>query len=412
MKNINIKSTKKFQTIFMSFVFPFEEKEEDIAKYYILPALLMYSNYKYKTEDSFKKAKIKNYVLSYNVRSNIIGTSGCFTFNIAIPNTHSIIDLNLKNIFSFVKDCIYKPNITNNGFISSEIKREIEIIKLKAQNKEKELTGFLDLLVPRTIDDEGILKRSIYNNMDQLDKITPKNLYQFYQKNIQTKCPYIFIVGDVSKKEMTDLCLEYFDFNKDLVISQKSYYHFLKVKQEKTNMIKLNKDFKESAISMCFKFENISPKDQMRVYLLNRILASNVTHLLFNKLRTEAGLVYSVDTINRFRYNVFEIVAYANKDNLDIIKKKVLEVLAELKNPIFMDDLLKKIVADEKLLKIGEKDYQINIMDDLINDYFESWINSKKQLSLIKKTKAKDIINLVNRMKLDTCFYVMEMDNE
>ena len=90
MKNINIKSTKKFQTIFMSFVFPFEEKEEDIAKYYILPALLMYSNYKYKTEDSFKKAKIKNYVLSYNVRSNIIGTSGCFTFNIAIPNSHSI----------------------------------------------------------------------------------------------------------------------------------------------------------------------------------------------------------------------------------------------------------------------------------------------------------------------------------
>lgn len=410
MKNIIIKKTKQFETICFRLVFPFEEKEEDMAKLCLLPSMLNYMSKKYPTEEEFKKAKLNNYILSYGCNYSVIGTSGFITFNLITVNPSIIKDNSLAKVIEFLKESIYEPKVINKGFDKFEIRREIDNVKRYWQNKTRQLTGYLDLKVSSLVDDEGIFSRSIGNHLDQFDSLTPQELYTYYQDIIQSKSPYIFIIGDVKKKELTTLLSKQFDFTKPTVTSEFSYNHFLKPKE--VQYITEEKDFKESAVSLSFKFKDISSEDRPTINMLRRLLSSDITRLLFNKLRTEAGLVYSVDTLNHYRYNVFEIVAYTNNDKLELAKDKILEVLDELKNSLDIQPLIDEIIEDYKIAETENKDYQGYILDDIMDEYFKLNENKKKRLAKISNCQAIDIKNLIERMQLDTCLYVKEIDHE
>ena len=65
MQNVFIKKTKNFETFYFRIVFPYEEKDEDIAKIHLLPKMLIYMNEKLPTEEEFKKYKLAHYILSF-----------------------------------------------------------------------------------------------------------------------------------------------------------------------------------------------------------------------------------------------------------------------------------------------------------------------------------------------------------
>ncbi len=410
--NIIIKSTKNFETISFRLVFPFEETEKDIAKIRLLPQMLHYMNAKYPTEEAFKKAKLANYILGFEAQYAILGTSGFIIFNLATVDPHIIKDNNLDNIIAFLEECIYHPKIIDKGFDSFELEREKEIIKKNIAHKNKHLAGYLDHKIPPLVDNVGIYQRGLYNHLEQLDEVTPQNLYKYYQKIIGTKAPYIFVIGNVNKSQLLPILSKYFTKGKPLAISQKHYDCFLKPFRSTPQFIEEEKDFQESAVSLVFKFKDICFKDKVAISMLRRLLSSEVSNLLFNKLRSEEGLVYTVDTINSSRYGLFEIIAYTDRDKLDLAKDKIFECLEDLKKEEIVAPLLKDIIDDYVIARNESKDYKGYILDEIMDEYFETILKEKERLKLIKNCQASDIKTIVERMQLDTCLYVKEKNHE
>ncbi len=413
MKNkIIIKSTKKFETISFRLVFPFEEKEEDIAKIRLLPQMLSFMNSKYPTEEAFKKAKLENYIVGYDTQYAILGTSGFIMFNLMTVDPKLIKDNNLENIVAFLEECVYHPKLIEGGFDKFELEREKEIIRTNVNNKEKYLAGYLDYKIPPLVDNEGIFQRGIYNHLEQLDEVTPQNLYTFYQNIVEEASPYIFVIGNVKEDEITSLFNKYFKKNKQVKISQKNYNCFLKPYRKTPQVIVEEKNFKESAVALIYKFKDLKKEDKPVISMVRKLLSSEVSNILFNKLRTEEGLVYTADAINNSRYGLFEIIAYTDKDKLEYAKEKMLECLEDLKNPEIVTPLLEELIKDYLIAKKESKDYKGYILDDMMDEYFEIIKPEKARLNQIKKINAKAIKDIVSRMELDTCLYVKEKDDE
>ncbi len=411
MQNVFIKKTKNFETFYFRIVFPYEEKDEDIAKIHLLPKMLIYMNEKLPTEEEFKKYKLAHYILSFSAHHVVLGTSGFFVFNLVTVDNHILKDNDLDLIISFLADCIYHPKIINNGFDNFELEREKETLALSIKNAHLHLGSYLDIKIPEYVDDVGIFKRSITRHLADIESLTSQELYQFYQEHIASKRPYIFCIGNINKNQIIKIFNKYFDDSKPLMKSAKAYNHFLKA-HAKPKFIEEEKDFKDCSVNLVFKFQNLKPEERYLTTIINKLLTSESTNLLFNKLRVEEGLVYSVDTINSSRFNVFEIFAFTSANNLDKVKNKILEVINDLKKEELINSLLEKLKEEYKLSLISKKNYQNDLLNDVMNEYFEMIPPQKQRTKNMLNSNTKDIIDLVNRMKLDLCFMVKEKNKK
>ena len=91
MKEITITNptlikNENFETIIITVIFPYQEKIEELAKQALLPAMLMYMNEEYPTEEEFQKALKENYIVDYFAKQITVGTTNYFAFYLVIPD--------------------------------------------------------------------------------------------------------------------------------------------------------------------------------------------------------------------------------------------------------------------------------------------------------------------------------------
>lgn len=158
-KPIFIKN-ENFQTILINIIFPYQEKEEELAKQALLPAMLVYITEKYPTEELFQKKLKENYILSYSARQITIGTTAAFNFHLEIPDKKTLKKDVIEKQVELFSEAIFHPKIENEGFDNFELKREKENLKLKIRNSEKSFKAYLSNQTAKLVDNEGIFSRN------------------------------------------------------------------------------------------------------------------------------------------------------------------------------------------------------------------------------------------------------------
>ncbi len=407
-----INQTKDFETITIRLVFPFEEQIDNLAKNEILPNMLVYMSQKYDTEEKFKTQKLENYILSLNCSTHVIGTSGFFIFNLVIPDPKILPENRLKEALELLKETVYNPKVDDNGFDQFQLNREIKNIKISLENCPKNLRGYISYRVDKLLDDENIYSRDLIYYQEQLEELDTKSLFKYYQEVIQKNNPYIFVSGNIDKTTITNLLKKYFyDISKNYAPCLKNYNYFL-VPRKDAQIIKDIKNFKQSGICIVFKIKNFSIADQNILKQVRNLLNFQSTRLLFNKLRTQEKLIYSASAKSSSRFGLLKIEAFVDKNKLEYTKEKILEVIEEIKDEKYIQNLLPTIIEDYRLSRLRLLDDRYFKLDDIMDQFLGL---SKKYDDVYQEMisiKAKDITNLTSRFVLDTILYVQEENNE
>lgn len=410
-KPVVVKNTD-FQTILIQVMFPFKKGCNDLAHICLLPELLNYMNNKYKTESEFTLGRKKLMILDTSASRSFLGENGYFSFTMTVPDTYALGSDLLDKQFDFFKEFIYNPRIENDEFLKFELDKKIGNIKRGIDNCLKNMMPYQSYKIKNLIDDEGYLSESLINNQELLDKVTTKSLYEFYLENIKNNQPVIYVFGNVNEERINTLCDKYLYLDKFNTI-EKEYNldYFLKPRKEVQN-IEEDSTFKDSAITYIYKVKDMKNEDIIYLRLLKDLLNSLSSRLLSKKLRDENDLIYSSKVVSYDHFGVFEITALINKDNVSIVKEKILEVVEDLKNEELIAPLLENIIDRKRLnlLKVLDDKYE------LFSDYVVSDLGLEYSLedtyNEVKKIKAKDISNFVNRLVLDTIYFLKEAEYE
>lgn len=408
-----IVENKDFQTIQIKVIFPFQEKEEDLAKITLLPNLLMYMNKFYETEEKFQRARKEKYILGVNCSKMMVGTSGAFCFNMMVPDTLALGLNMLEEQFAFFEKMIYHPKIINAGFDEFEVEREKRNLRIGISNMKKNLRSYQAVKGLELIDNEGILSRNVLNHSEQIDLITPQNLYQFYLEKISKSTPLVFVMGNVKKEEIIKYVNMY--LNKgypNQITLVKNYNHFLQPIRDKVQLVDEKSHFKDSSISMFYKVSEMSEKDFFYMRLVRDLLTSLSSRLLSKKLRDELELIYSSKVVSYSRFGVFEITAFIHKDKKDIVIEKIKEVLEELKNIEVIRPLLENIKERRRIGLIKSLDNKNGILDDVILQVFEIEKSMYDNYEIIKNIQVEEIACFIDRLKLDTIYFIEEEEDE
>lgn len=402
--NLHMINTDRFKTVNVEVILSNKIKKEEITITNFLSSILAYTTKKYPTKNSLAIKMQDLYSARIFTSCYRIGNLYNVDFNLSMLDEKYSEEGMFEETLDLLKDILFDPNVNLSEFDTNSfnvIKNEeiAQIERFKEDSRKYSIIKMLNLL-----DENSVFSYNGYGYMDDLSKITPKNLYEFYQEFIKRSTVDIFVVGDI-------------DFNKtEKIIKEKFKFRTLK-KTKKNPLLEVKKYRKKPQV--IFEEDNTNQSkltigcliDEMtkfeREYVLNiynLILGATADSKFFKNIREKYSMCYYVSSVGNKLDNLFIITSGISKENFE---KMITLINKE------MHDMIDGNFSDEDIE--NAKRYYLSILEEvedkpsqIISSYYAidligiDEIETRKE-KIMKVTK-EDIRILASKVNIDTIF--------
>ena len=400
-----------FQTIQIKVLFPFEEDIEQLANISLLPSMLHYMNEIYPSEEEFQLAKKELYILSLRCSKTIIGTTGCFVFNLVVPTIEALGKNLLEKQIQFLHDVIYRPLIIDDGFSSFELEREKKNLENGISNAFKNMHSYQDIHIRKYMDTDGFLSRDIAWHPDLISQVTPKSIYKYYYDNIVMNQPVVYIMGDDKNDEIFSLCQKHLYSKKYSDVFREGHFHYFLKPREQVLTIEEDTIFKDSSLSIVYKVKDMKKEDKVMLLLVRDLLSSLSSRLLSQKLRDERDLIYSSKVIAYPHYGAFEITAFIQKKHRNEVERAIYEVIEDIQKEDIIDPLFQNIKERKRINLIRKLDNKYLLFEDFILHDLGIDLTMEENYEIVQNISTHELCSFIKRFQLDTVYFLKESEN-
>ena len=210
--NLHMIKTDRFKTINVEIILRRDVKKEEITSTNFLAAILSYTTKKYPTENALARKMQDLYSVKIFPTCYRIGNFYNVDFNMFLLNEKYSEKKMFEESLELLSDIIFDPNVKDDKFdkdsfdvVKNEEKSQIE--RIKEDSRKYSLIKML-----QNLDNNKAFSYTEFGYMEDLLKITPSNIYEFYKKFINDSVIDIFIVGDIDFDETERLIKDKFKF--------------------------------------------------------------------------------------------------------------------------------------------------------------------------------------------------------
>ncbi len=397
--------TDRFKKCHIEVIFNEDMKKENIMKRCFLNRMLAYSSSNYKTKIA-KNIRLEELYDSYfYTDTSKAGDTLSSTFSFDFLNPKYCDKNFLKEMLDFIFDILNKPNIKNKCFDKESFKAVKNMLeaKIKSYKENPENVAFDEAI--NIMDKDSSLNYLIPGSLDDLKKVTPNNLYSYYQEVYQKINCDILIIGDLDMDYVVREIEKRYKFVGDKTYQIKTSAP-LKEKAKEEIVIKKDK-YNQSILVMGYNCNNISFfEKQITAVLINKILSSGLEGKLPKYLREDNSLCYYVYTEPKPFNDVLMICAAVNKKDF----KKASELIKKAIDEVKKGKISKEELANAKISLINYLETIDDRQNTLINDYYMTSLGFfptiKERKEGIKNTTVKDIMKVANKLKINTTFFL------
>ena len=408
--HLHLIKTKKFKTITIEVNFRRKIIKEEITIRNLLKAVLLNTNKNYKTEREFIKETENLYDLKLISSNMRIGNYSNLSFKIRFLNeTFTEPSMNEYSI-AFLMDVLFNPDIIAQSFQKEEVEKCKKKIEKSIQKlKDNKLKYTLFKLLETT--ENKPYSYNSFGYIDDLEQITPENLYKYYKSMLNDDYVDVFIVGDIDSTIMKTLFKKYFKINtfkkekNNILVSElEPRKRIKKIKEESTA--------NASQLTALCTLNNLTEYERKYVLLVfNEILGGSSNSLLFDTVREKNSYAYYVNSSAKAYDNILLIYAGIEKGNSENVLKLIRKTLQNITKGEFETKLLES--AKETL--IASIKASTDSPTGIINTYFAKvLVNSdtfETRIAKIKQVKKEDIITISKKIALHTV-YLLEGANK
>lgn len=419
-KNINIKdgitlheiNTDKFKTNLIAVFLTTKLKRENVTKNALIPAILRRGTKKLKTQEEISKRLEEMYGAEFDCGLDKTGDNQVLKFyietindNFLPENDSNLLEEAIKNIF----DIVFNPYVENNGFKEDYLEQEKnnirQIIEGKIDNKARYA---LDRCIEEMYKNQNFgLYRFGY--VEDLEKITANELYEYYKELISNCKIDIFVSGIIDDK-LEKIVRE--NENIDKANSREAQYNLIKLEKKENVQIKTivdNMDVTQGKLILGLDVNIDDDELRYTVSLYNSILGGSANSKLFQNVREKANLAYiASSSYLRYKSNIF-IKCGIEIDNYEKALNIIKEQLEDMKKGNFTEEDIenskKGILAGIKTID-DEQDTQITF-------FFGHEVTGQKTTieeysEKIKKVSKQDIIDVANLININTIYFLRD----
>ena len=403
--NLYTVKTDRFKNCHLEIVFRNKAKKEEIMFRKFLIELLTFNTKKYKSQ---KELKIHLEDLYDTVLYSLLSRVGsCFftTYCIDFLNPKYCEEGYLDEVLNLAIESLYNPNVENNQFDEQSFNIIKNNILTEIQSSKENIKGSAYRRLFELMDENSYLSYNMLGTKEDVEKVTPKNLYEFYQKMLNSDYCDIYIIGNLDM----DYVASYFEkyFQQRIIKTEELSLYYKVQPRKKINVVKEQKNIAQGNLLVgCNIINSTEENRDIIAYLYNFILgAGSLDTKLGTYLRQDNSLCYTVNSIYQ-KYDS-SIIIYAGIDPnnyekaLKLIKKSLKEMTIN--------------ITDEELENAKKSlSTSLNMIIDnpssIINNYlFRNVANLKtveERLEQLKNITVDQIKTYAKNVKINTVYMV------
>ena len=409
--NLHIIKTTKFKTITVEVNFREKMSKDSITMRNLLKSVLLSTNKNFQNERELIKETENLYDLKLISSNTRIGNYSNLAFKIRFLNEKYTEKSMNEYSIGFLLDVIFNPDVENNSFkkeIVNKCKLKLEkSIKSLSDNK---LKYALFKLLETTVDKP--YSYNSYGYLEDLEKINPQNLYEYYQKVINTNYIDVFVVGDVNTDDIKEIFKNNFKANtfkkvqNDLLISE------LKPRQRIKKVVEKDTVNQTQLTLLCSLNDLTTFERKYTLLVYGELLGGSSNSLLFDTVREKNSYAYYINASAKAYDNILMIYSGIEPGNSDNVLKLIKKTLQNISKGKFDDKQLES--AKETI--ISSIKASMDSPAGIINTYYAKiLIDSllfKERMENISKVTKEDIMELSKKINLNTLFLLEGETNE
>ena len=309
-----------------------------------------------------------------------------------LPNNEDLSKTSIEMLLNIVM----KPYLVNGKFDDDYVEQEKENLKKVIESrKDNKDTYATNRLLEEMFKEEpyGLYK---FGNIDEIDNITSKKLYEKYKELIKNSEKYVQIVGDVENLNIESYNID----EKEITISKE----FPVKISEKENIVKEQMDVTQGKLVIGLNTPN---NKQEVIALYNTILGKGANSKLFLNVREKEGLAYSAGSTYLKRNNAIII-----STGIEVLKyNKAVEVIKNQLKDMEDGNITEKEMKDAKQfinagLNLINESSENMIEYRFDKDLYNEEIDIEKYRKEIEEIKKEDIVKVAKQIKIDTIYFL------
>ena len=407
--NLHIIKTDLFKTITVKVFFREEALKENITKRNFLSRIMMLSTNDYQSKVELTKALQNLYAAQVSATNRRLGNYLDTSFSLRVLHDKYTEEGNFKKSLELLNSVILNPKVDNNSFNEKEFSIVYEEYKADLNTLVEDKMTYALIRGMESTSSDVTSYRSI-GYLEDLEKITEQNLYDYYKEMIKHNFLDIFVLGNVDEVEITNLFREVFNFD----TFKKKQIDARVIEPKKISTKKVIEKIKAEQDNLVMTLSTLGLTDYERNYplsLFNTILGGGSESLLFKEVREKNSLAYTISSTPNKLDNLIIIRSGITSNKSEEAIKLIKKILKELANGHISDELLDKA-----------KEYYTSAIDDIIESSFqiiESYYMMEllgvddletKRKKMLKVTK-EEVVAVAKKTKLNT-IYILKGENE
>lgn len=408
---LHVIPTKKFKNITMSLKLENKLTRENVTKRSLLAFMLTGGTQKYPSTQALSKHLEDLYGMNFGTNlatkgiGQVLNISSVCINEAFLPYQEDLLTEQIK----MFNDVLLNPNVKDGKFDEKtfNIKKKELKERLKAQNDDKFMYGIDQLF--KNMGEGGFL--SICNNgyINEIDKISNEELYQYLQECIENDSKHVYVVGDVSEN-----IVEIFKENLQFKTNPTTVYPVTNFKSTKKEVLEVieKQDIIQSKLNIGYVVDcNFSDPGTYAMTVFNAMFGGFSQSRLFRVVREKHSLCYYISS----SYGAFSGIMTVNAGIEGKDYQKTLDLIAqELKNfqdgKFGDDDInLAKLMLKSSLTKT--KDEPVSLITLAYNrDLTNIQETNDEYLEKLMRVTKEEIIAASKKVHLDTIFLLTGSD--
>lgn len=317
----------------------------------------------------------------------------------------------LKNGLEFVAEILLSPVTKNNMFVEDIVQKEKRSLKQRIQAVYDDKMRYANMRLIQEMCAEEPYRLNAHGNKEDIEQITAKSLYEYYQEVLSNDEIDLYIVGDIQLSQVKEMVEQVF------VLPPNRSDHFVKsnVLNKKVSEVKEvieEQDIKQGKLHIgCRTNTTYKDDDYFALQLFNGVFGGFSHSKLFINVREKASLAYYA--ASRFESHkgllmIMSGIEFANYQKcVEIIK----EQLNHMKQGNFSEDEVTQTKAVLKNQILETIDTANGLVEVLYHNVvsgmtrpFEDWLTN------IESVSKDDIQAVANKVELDTIYFLKGLE--
>lgn len=404
--------TNKFKTNLIGVFLTTPLTRENVTKDALITAILRRGSKNLPSQNEISKKLEEMYGGEFDCGIEKTGDNHVIKFYLETLNDEFLPEKEelLKKSMNILFDIIFNPYVENEGFKEEYFQGEKENLKQLIEGKiDNKATYALDKCIEHMYQNEayGLYK---YGYVEDLEKMSAKDLYQYYQDLI-SKCKIdIFISGQIGNE--VEQITRQNEMIKQLKQRNPEYIQdSRKEKKEKDKIDEIKESMKIAQGKLVIGLDILNYDNQAKYVALmyNAILGGTANSKLFQNVREKASLAYTAaSSYVRQKNNIFircgiEIPNYQKA--VDIIKKQLKDME---KGDFTQEELENTRTYILSTIKGIEEEQDTEITYYLGQELSGYKMSIEEYENKIKEVTKEKIIEIAKQIKINTIYFLKD----